>query len=95
MLNWTKICRTCKEIKVAPEFHKDQRKSDGLSIECIKCSDLVLIHTHHVTTGNVFEDLGFSKEEAKKLMEESDTRLKPLMDRAFDLIKDDLPTIDD
>ena len=39
MLNWTKICRTCKEIKVAPEYYKDQGKSDGLATQCIKCND--------------------------------------------------------
>jgi len=79
MLNWTKICRTCKEIKVAPEYYKDQRKSDGLATQCIKCQDLQYNHftptSTHVTTGNVFEDLGFTKEEAKELKEESDKRL--------------------
>lgn len=39
MMNWTKICRTCKEIKVAPEFNKDKSNNDGLSHVCKKCTE--------------------------------------------------------
>ena len=105
MLNWTKICRTCKEIKVAPEYYSDKDNSDGLESVCIKCSELafnsfltlgdddlylrsIKDRSDHVTEGNVFEDLGFTKEEAKSFKESSDKRLKALSERAWNLLDD-------
>ena len=88
---WTKICRSCKEIKVAPEFDQDSFSNDGLDIICIKCRDLEL--TLHPELA-VAKSLGFSDEALKQLKEASDQRLDALVKRAKDLL-DDIPKGED